>query len=154
MKENWDLKLKISFLNDALNRRSDEGVKAIISENVDLRTAKFQSMTEIRELKRSIRELERKLREKSDQLADSIKNLKLEQESAFEEPKDQQDIEEKVSYLTDRVMTYEIEIERMRHESTTREGERSRVAAVLRKVGERRGPDSDIGAREDMVRGA
>lgn len=153
MKENWDLKLKISFLNDALNRRSDEGVKAIISENVDLRTAKFQSMTEIRELKRSIRELERRLREKSDQLADSIKSFKLEQESAFEEPRDQQDIEEKVTYLTDRVMTYEIEIERMRHESTTREDERRRLAEVLRKVGERRGPDSDIGAREEMVRG-
>ncbi|MCJ1428165.1 Anucleate primary sterigmata protein B, partial [Sticta canariensis] len=150
MKENWDLKLKISFLNDALNRRSDEGVKAIISENVDLRTAKFQSMTETRELKRSIRELERKLREKSDQLADSIKNVQLEQEGSSQGPKDQQDIDEKVSYLTDRVMTYEIEIERMRHESTTREGERRRLAEVLKKVGERRGPESDIGAREEM----
>lgn len=151
MKENWDLKLKISFLNDALNRRSDEGVKAIISENVDLRTAKFQSMTETRELKRSIRELERKLREKSDQLADSIRNVQLEQEGSSQGLKDQQDIDEKVSYLTDRVMTYEIEIERMRHESTTREGERRRLAEVLKKVGERRGPESDIGAREEMV---
>lgn len=150
MKENWDLKLKISFLNDALNRRSDEGVKAIISENVDLRTAKFQSMTETRELKRSIRELERKLREKSDQLADNIKNIKLEQDESSQEPKDQQDVDEKVSYLTDRVMTYEIEIERMRHESMTREGERRRLAEVLKKVGERRGPESDIGAREEM----
>ena len=59
MKENWDLKLKISFLNDALNRRSDEGVKAIISENVKLRTAKFQSMTGIRELKHSVRDLDK-----------------------------------------------------------------------------------------------
>lgn len=151
MKENWDLKLKISFLNDALNRRSDEGVKAIISENVDLRTAKFQSMTEIRELKRSIRELERKLREKADQLADSIKDVKLEPEGSSQEPKDQQEIDEKVSYLTNRVMTYEIEMERMRHESTTREGERRRLAEVLKKVGERRGPGSDIGAREEMV---
>lgn len=151
MKENWDLKLKISFLNDALNRRSDEGVKAIISENVDLRTAKFQSMTETRELKRSIRELERKLREKSDQLADSIKNAKLEQDGSSQESKDQQDIDETVSYLTDRVMTYEIEIERLRHESTTREGERRRLAEVLKKVGESRGPESDIGAREEMV---
>lgn len=151
MKENWDLKLKISFLNDALNRRSDEGVKAIISENVDLRTAKFQSMTETRELKRAIRELERKLREKSDQLADNIRNIKLEEDGSSQEPKDQQDVDEKVSYLTDRVMTYEIEIERMRHESTTRESERRRLAEVLKKVGERRGPESDIGAREEMV---
>lgn len=151
MKENWDLKLKISFLNDALNRRSDEGVKAIISENVDLRTAKFQSMAETRELKRSIRELERKLRELSDQLAESIKNVKLEQDGSSQESKDHQDIDETVSYLTDRVMTYENEIERMRHESTTREGERRTLAEVLKKVGERRGPESDIGAREEMV---
>ncbi|MCJ1468998.1 Anucleate primary sterigmata protein B [Pseudocyphellaria aurata] len=150
MKENWDLKLKISFLNDALNRRSDEGVKAIISENVELRTAKFQSMTEIRELKRSIRELERKLKERSDQLADSIKDVRLESEGDSQEPNDQQELDEKVTYLTDRIMTYEIEIERMRHESTTQEGERRRLAEVLKKVGERREPESDIGAREEM----
>lgn len=150
MKENWDLKLKISFLNDALNRRSDEGVKAIISENVELRTAKFQSMTEIRELKRSIRELDRKLREKSDQLAENFKKFKqAESTHAYE---DQQDIHDRVTYLTERLMTYEVEIDRMRHEISTREGERTRMAEVLKKAGERRGPDSDIGFREEMVR--
>lgn len=150
MKENWDLKLKISFLNDALNRRSDEGVKAIISENVELRTAKFQSMTEIRELKRSVRELDRKLREKSDQLAENFKKFKQAESTHGNE--DQQDIDDRVTYLTERLMTYEVEIERMRHEISTREGERRRMAEVLKKAGERRGPDSDIGAREEMVR--
>ena len=150
MKENWDLKLKISFLNDALNRRSDEGVKAIISENVELRTAKFQSMTEIRELKRSIRELDRKLREKSDQLAENFKKFKQVESTHGNE--DQQGIDDRVTYLTERLMTYEVEIERMRHEISTREGERRRMAEVLKKAGERRGPDSDISAREEMVR--
>lgn len=150
MKENWDLKLKISFLNDALNRRSDEGVKAIISENVELRTAKFQSMTEIRELKRSVRELDRKLREKSDQLAENFKKFKQAESAHGNE--DQQDIDDRVTYLTERLMTYEVEIERMHHEISTREGERRRMAEVLKKAGERRGPDSDIGAREEMVR--
>lgn len=150
MKENWDLKLKISFLNDALNRRSDEGVKAIISENVELRTAKFQSMTEIRELKRSIRELDRKLREKSDQLAENFKKFK--QAESIHVNEDQQDIDDRVTYLTERLMIYEVEIERMRHEISTREGERRRMAEVLKKAGERRGPESDIGAREEMVR--
>lgn len=150
MKENWDLKLKISFLNDALNRRSDEGVKAIISENVEMRTAKFQSMTEIRELKRSIRELDRKLREKSDQLAENFKRFK--QAESIQVNEDQQDIDDRVTYLTERLMTYEVEIERMRHEISTREGERRRMAEVLKKAGEGRGPDSDIGAREEMVR--
>lgn len=150
MKENWDLKLKISFLNDALNRRSDEGVKAIISENVELRTAKFQSMTEIRELKRSIRELDRKLREKSEQLAENFKKFKQAESTHGNE--DQQDIDDRVAYLTERLMTYEVEIERMHHEISTREGERRRMAEVLKKAGERRGPDSDIGAREEMVR--
>ena len=149
MKENWDLKLKISFLNDALNRRSDEGVKAIISENVDLRTAKFQSMTETRELKRSIRELERKLREKSDQLAENLKNVKP--AGSSHGPEGQQEFDDKMTFLMDRVMTYEVEIERMRHESTVREGEKRRLAEVLRKVGEQRSPESDIGAREEMV---
>lgn len=150
MKENWDLKLKISFLNDALNRRSDEGVKAIISENVELRTTKFQSMTDIRELKRSIRELDRKLREKSDQLAENLKKFKQAESTHGNEA--QQDIEDRITYLTERLMTYEVEIERMRHEISTREGERRRMADVLKKAGERREPESDIGAREEMVR--
>lgn len=149
MKENWDLKLKISFLDDALNRRSDEGVKAIISENVELRTAKFQSMTEIRELKRSIRELDRKLREKSDQLAENFKKFK--QAESIHVDEDQQDIDDRVKYLTERLMIYEVEIERMRYEISTREGERRTMAEVLKKAGKRRGPDSDIGGRKEMV---
>lgn len=152
MKENWDLKLKISFLNDALNRRSDEGVKAIISENVDLRTAKFQSMTETRELKRSVRELERKLRERSDQLAESMKSFRSDQTGSSHNFEDQQqEVNDKISYLMERVMTYEVEIERLHHESTTREGEKRRMAEMMRKMGARRGPGSDIGVHEEMV---
>ena len=37
-KENFDLKLKIHFLDQALQNRSDEGVKEMISKNVQLQT--------------------------------------------------------------------------------------------------------------------
>lgn len=36
-KENFDLKLKIGFLEDALLQQSDEGIELIIGENAHLR---------------------------------------------------------------------------------------------------------------------
>ena len=75
IKENWDLKLKITFLDAALAQRSDESVKAMIAENVDLKTYKFKSTKEIRTLKTSIRELERRLKEATE-VTTSVENLK------------------------------------------------------------------------------
>ena len=37
-KENFDLKLKVMFLSDRLDRLSEENVKEMISENVELKT--------------------------------------------------------------------------------------------------------------------
>lgn len=151
MKENWDLKLKVSFLDDALSRRSEEGVKEILSENVDLRTAKVEAGKEIRELKRSVRELERRLKEKSDQLVESAKLLSVEKDRAAPVSEDSLDIDAEVAFLRERVMTYEVEIERMHYESNVRENEKRRLAEALRSTSARRGVESDVGAREEMV---
>ena len=152
VKENWDLKLKVSFLSDALNKRSEEGVKAVLSENIDLRTAKVEASKEIRELKRSIRDFERKLREKTDQLTENAQFLQVERERvARPSREDLQDIDNEIAYLRERVTTYEVEIERMNHDSTVREAEKRRLADVLKNSSERRGSASDIGAREEMV---
>lgn len=152
MKENWDLKLKVSFLDDALSRRSEEGVKEILSENVDLRTAKVEAGKEIRELKRSIRELERRLKEKSEQLVESAKLLNAEKDRVAPVSDDSVDIDAEMVFLRERVMTYEVEIERMHYESNVRENEKRRLAEALRSTSARRGVGSDVGAREEMVR--
>ena len=149
MKENWDLKLKISFLDDALSRRSDEGIKAMISENVDLRTSKFKSAKEMRELKRTNRDLERKLKEKTEELAKRAEIPIPEKNESGPDPEDFQFMENELTYFRERVMTYETEIEKMRHESFAQEKEKKRLAEVLKRVGESNG-NVDIGVREEV----
>ena len=149
MKENWDLKLKINFLDDALSRRSDEGVKAMISENVDLRTAKFKSAKEMRELKRMKRELERKLKEKSEELSKRVEVPIPGNNEAGPDPEEFQFMENELTYFRERVMNYESEIEKMRHESFAQEKEKKRLAEVLKRVGESNG-GADIGVREEV----
>ena len=148
MKENWDLKLKINFLDDALSRRSDEGVKAMISENVDLRTAKFKSAKEMRELKRANRELERKLQEKIDEL---MHRAQVPDSAKFETGRKSEDfqfMESELTYFRERMMTYEIEVEKMRQESSAQEKEKKQLAEMLKRVSETKG---DIGVHEEVV---
>ena len=150
MKENWDLKLKISFLDDALSRRSDEGVKAMISENVDLRTAKFKSAKEMRDLKRANRELERKLQDKIEELARTAEVSgpgKAEPGPGHEEF---HFMENELTYFRERVMTYEVEVEKMRHEGFAQEREKKKLAEMLKRASESNG-GPDIGVHEEVV---
>ena len=150
MKENWDLKLKINFLDDALSRRSDEGVKAMISENVDLRTAKFKSAKEMRELKRANRELERKLQDKIDELAKETEVPISEKVEPDPNSEEYQFMENELTYFRERVMTYEVEVEKMRHEGFAQEREKKRLAEMLKRASESNG-GADIGVLEEVV---
>ena len=150
MKENWDLKLKINFLDDALSRRSDEGVKAMISENVDLRTAKFKSAKEIRELKRTNRELERKLQDKIDELTRKAEGPIPKGAETGPSSEEFQFMENELTYFRERVMTYEVEVEKMRHEGFAQEREKKRLAEMLKRASET-GGGADLGVHEEVV---
>ena len=151
MKENWDLKLKINFLDDALSRRSDEGVKAMISENVDLRTAKFKSAKEMRDLKRTTRELERKLQDKIDELAKKAEVPIPEKIETGPSSEEFEFMENELTYFRERVMTYEVEVEKMRHEGFAQEREKKRLAEMLKRASESNG-GADFGNHEEVVR--
>ncbi|KAL8940005.1 MAG: hypothetical protein Q9211_002484 [Gyalolechia sp. 1 TL-2023] len=148
MKLNWDLQLKITFLNQALNQRSDEGVKAMISENVELNTVRVNLAKEIRELKRSIRTLERDLEKKSDDLAKMTKAAREAEARAGPSSQELQEMENEVSYLRERVSTYEVDFEKIRHDSIRQDSEKRRMAELLKSVSRRGG--SDIGIREEL----
>ena len=150
MKENWDLKLKINFLDDALSRRSDEGVKAMISENVELRTAKFKSAKETRELKRTNRELERKLQDKIDELTRKAELSIPKRAETGPNSEEFQFMENELTYFRERVMTYEVEVEKMRHEGFAQEREKKRLAEMLKRASETTGA-ADIGVHEEVV---
>ncbi len=148
-KENFDLKMKITFLNDSLNKRSPEGVAGIVNENADLKASKVTSAKEIRDLKRSIRDLERTLRGKEEELAEVIRRGKDDDERAATGSELNKEMEEELIFLRDRIVTYDVELEKLRHESFRREGEKKRMAEILQS---RRTAASDAGAREEIVK--
>ncbi|KAL8646713.1 MAG: hypothetical protein Q9210_005973 [Variospora velana] len=148
MKLNWDLQLKITFLNQALNQRSDEGVKAMIEENVELNTTRVNLAKEIRDLKRSIRALERDLEKKNSDLAKMTKAAREAEDRPGPSPQELRDLETEVTYLRERVTTYEEDIEKLRYDSIRQDGEKRRMAEMLKSVSRRGG--SDVGLREEI----
>ena len=150
-KENWDLKLKITFLDNALNKRSDEGVKSMISENVELRTSKYNSAKEIRDLKRSIRELAYKLDDREERLASCMKEEEEKAEARAHSTEGIGELETEMTFLRERIETYEVQVEKLRQENAGKEGEKRRLAEVVKSLSERRNGASDIGVREEVV---
>ncbi|EEP82079.1 anucleate primary sterigmata protein B [Uncinocarpus reesii 1704] len=144
-KENFDLKMRIHFLNEALNKRSEEGIKEMISENVELKSGKLKLQKDNQALRKKIRELEKQFRDHGNSEKGDIKDDAAsgsEEERAIME-------EEEVIYLRERVETYEEEIERLRSESIARESEKRRLAEMVKSLSDGRIVESDAGAREE-----
>ncbi|KAJ5930723.1 hypothetical protein N7466_006216 [Penicillium verhagenii] len=145
-KENFDLKMRIHFLNEALNKRSEEGIKEMISENVELKSDKLKIQKESQGLKRKIRELEKQLK---DQQSDKESMLNHDPEASDEGGDRESANETEISYLRERMETYELEVERLRSESIGRESEKRRLAEIVKALTENRTGASETGAREE-----
>ncbi|KAI9857941.1 MAG: Anucleate primary sterigmata protein B [Vezdaea acicularis] len=143
-KENFDLKLKIFHLGLALDKRSEEGIKEMVSENVELKATLVHMTKEMKSLRRQVRDLEKKLKESEDGAVVTSDAPR----SSTSMDRDAREVEETISYWRERVETYEVEVERLRNEAVIREGEKRRFAEVVKNLGERRGGDFEI-AREE-----
>jgi centrosomin-like protein len=149
-KENFDLKMRIHFLNEALNKRSEEGIKEMISENVELKSDKLKLQKENQGLKRTVRDLEKQLKDRDQQ---SDKDSMVNHDPAASDDEDRNiAAEEEIFYLKERIETYETEIERLRSESLVRESEKRRLAEMVKTLGERSVVGSEVGSREERVR--
>ncbi|OJD21414.1 hypothetical protein ACJ73_07245 [Blastomyces percursus] len=155
-KENFDLKMRIHFLNEALNKRSEEGVKEMISENVELKSDKIKLQKDNQALRRNIRDLEKQLRDRKGEEGDGDREKSEREDGVDAEDEDGQGQghggvdEEELTYMRERIETYEVEIERLRSESISRESEKRRLAKMVKSLGEGRvGIGSDAGAREE-----
>ncbi|KAF5861029.1 Anucleate primary sterigmata protein B [Aspergillus alliaceus] len=144
-KENFDLKMRIHFLNEALNRRSEEGIKEMISENVELKSDKLKLQKDNQTLKRKIRDLEKQLK---DQQSDKESMVNHDPEGSEDDGRDPAQ-EEEILFLRERVDSYELEIERLRSESIARESEKRILAEILKSLNDGRPMGSDVGAREE-----
>ena len=146
-KENFDLKLKVMFLSDRLDKLSEEGVKEMISENVELKTGLAVMQRDNKALKRKIKELEKQLKD------DEVRPNTADTSNSGASPRwfDQegaQEREEELIYLRERVEEYVTEIDKLRNESIQRENEKRNLAEVVRSMGERRGQNVEV--REEM----
>ncbi|KAE8375297.1 hypothetical protein BDV26DRAFT_268050 [Aspergillus bertholletiae] len=144
-KENFDLKMRIHFLNEALNRRSEEGIKEMISENVELKSDKLKLQKDSQTLKRKIRDLEKQLK---DQQSDKESMVNHDPEGSDDDGREAAQ-EEEILFLRERVEVYELEVERLRSESIARESEKRKLAEILKSLNDGRPMGSDVGAREE-----
>jgi predicted nucleic acid-binding Zn-ribbon protein len=60
-KENFDLKIKVYYLNEKLEKQSEEGVKEALQENVEMKVKLAEGMRERKLLKKRIKELEKQV---------------------------------------------------------------------------------------------
>jgi hypothetical protein len=104
-KENFDLKIKVFYLNDKLERQSDEGIKEMMKENVDMKIKLAEGMRERKALKRRIKELEKKIQEMGGE----------------KEGKEDGDDLTELWELKERVERYEVEIEELSRREKERE---------------------------------
>lgn len=130
-KENFDLKLKVMFLSDRLDKLSEEGIKEMISENVELKTSVAVMQRDNKVLRRRVKELEKKLKDE-DARPDTAKSGGS--SGPVPDDYDAQANEEELIYLRERVDEFLTEIERLKEESLTKEAEKRRMAEMVKNI--------------------
>ncbi|RFU34276.1 hypothetical protein B7463_g2055, partial [Scytalidium lignicola] len=147
-KENFDLKLKVMFLSDRLDKVSEEGVKEMISENVELKTGLAIMQRDNKALKRKVKDLEKELKEKEGRPDTAKSTGSNEEQNPWLDPDTAHDREEELLYLRERVEEYVTEIEKLRNESLVRENERRNLADIVRNMSEKHSQNVEV--REEM----
>ncbi|KAK4182461.1 hypothetical protein QBC35DRAFT_169524 [Podospora australis] len=148
-KENFDLKLKVMFLSDRLDKLSEEGIKEMISENVELKTGLAVLQRDNKVLRRRVKELEKQLKDENERPGTAKSIMSDDESAAYDQ--DAQEREEEIIYLREQLEEYVTEIERLRNESLNREAEKRRMAEVVRTLGEKAGErmGENLGRQEE-----
>lgn len=147
-KENFDLKLKVMFLSDRLDKVSEEGVKEMISENVELKTGLAIMQRDNKALKRKVKDLEKELQDKEGRPGTAKSGDSNDEQNPWMDPETAHDREEELLYLRERVEEYVTEIEKLRNESLVRENERRNLAEIVRNMSEKN--TQNVESREEM----
>ncbi|KAF7532496.1 hypothetical protein G7Z17_g13636 [Cylindrodendrum hubeiense] len=145
-KENFDLKLKVMFLSDRLDKLSEEGIKEMISENVDLKTGLAVLQRDNKMLRRRVKELEKQAKDDEARPSTARSGTSSTDQTARLYDEEAQEREEELIYLRERVEEYATEIERLRSDGLNKESDRRKLADIVRSLGER---TSDSLGRQD-----
>jgi chromosome segregation ATPase len=146
-KENFDLKLKIHFLDQALQNRSDEGVKEMIQKNVQLQTDLANEKKENQSLRKKIRDLERKMSAQEEDKAAQNAGSGSDDERSDDSSR-QAEMEEEIFFLKDRIESQETLIEQLQQEAMNKEVEKRRMAEYIKSMGDRSSSEPSAGVNE------
>ncbi|KAK4553493.1 hypothetical protein LTR86_009550 [Recurvomyces mirabilis] len=149
-KENFDLKLKIHFLDQALQSRSDDGVKELIDKNVQFQTDLANERKESQSLRRRVRELERTVQEQEEGLKEALNRKMLdEDERSDDDPTLQAEMHEEILYLRQQLDHSENSVTTLREEVMTKELEKRKMAEHMRSMAGTR-EEANAGLKETM----
>jgi hypothetical protein len=143
-KENFDLKLKIHFLDQALQNRSEEGVKDMINKNVQYQTDLANERKENQSLRRKIRDLEKRLKQSELDLAEA---LKVAQEAAGN---GHEELEYEILQLSEELDRKTIQIAHLSAENMAKEVEKRKMKEYMSAMNERRSSEHDYVEEESV----
>ena len=135
-KENWQLKLKVYYMDQMLNARTDEGMKSIMTENVSLKTEKLKLAKDLRDAKRSNRDLHAKLKDKDERLSVLSNATK-----GVAQPSKQDSVtvlENEITILHEHIISYQTDIETLREEIASKDNEKNHLAEIVKSMDEQR----------------
>ncbi|KAI5198612.1 hypothetical protein E4T39_06648 [Aureobasidium subglaciale] len=144
-KENFDLKLKIHFLDQALQNRSEEGVKDMINKNVQFQTDLANERKENQSLRRKIRDLEKRLKQSELDLAEAQKAAQEAAGNGHEE------LEYEILQLSEELDRKTIQIAHLSAENMAKEVEKRKMKEYMTAMNERRGSEHDIVEEESEM---
>jgi chromosome segregation ATPase len=149
-KENFDLKLKVMFLSDRLDKLSEEGIKEMISENVELKTTLAVLQRDNKILRKRVKEMEKRVKDDEDRPSTSRSGTSSADQTGKMPDEEAYEREQELIYLRERVEEYATEIEKLRAESLGRESEKRKLADIVQSLGERTGENIDRQEEADV----
>ena len=141
-KENFDLKLKIVFLSDRLDKLSEEGIREMISENVDLKTSLAVLQRDNKLLRKRVKDLEKQAKDDENKAADTSSPLDTATNRNLDE--DAFEREQERFFLRERVEEYATMIENLRHENAGHAAEKRVLIDRLRNAENPAGRDDSL----------
>ncbi|KAI0141904.1 hypothetical protein GGR57DRAFT_395952 [Xylariaceae sp. FL1272] len=136
-KENFDLKLKVMFLSDRLDRISQDNIKETISENVELKMSLAVMQRDNKMLRRQVKELEKKLHEDEGRPSTARTGTSSDGRTTPTFGAASQAAEEEVYILREQIEEYVREIERLKTDNLTSEVEKRKLAETVKTMGDR-----------------
>ncbi|KAI5361248.1 Putative centrosomin motif 1, Mto2p-binding domain-containing protein [Septoria linicola] len=151
-KENFDLKLKIHFLDQALQNRSEDGIKELVETNVQLQTDLANERKENANMRKRMRDMEMRLKQQEEALAEAQaqqKNTARDEED--DNPTLQAQMHEEILYLHQQNDRLEEQVTTLREEVMDKELEKRKMAEHMRGMAGKRGQDANgMKEMEDM----